>query len=104
MLNELEFSYFDQLGEDEEAADDDDDDDDDSYEDPPEYRDANMQPLPDHNIPTYPQEDWRYLRTKRYLRNDKMRLDRFMELANISSTNLEEDPDIEFPELYQIYA
>jgi hypothetical protein len=40
---------------------------------------------------------------KRYVRNDKMRLDRFMELANITSTNLD-DHDNVFPELYEIYA
>jgi hypothetical protein len=39
----------------------------------------------------------------RYVRNDKMRLDRFMELANITSTNLD-DHVIVFPELYEIYA
>jgi hypothetical protein len=35
--------------------------------------------------------------------HDKMRLDRFMELANIASTNLD-DQDIVMPELYEIYA
>jgi hypothetical protein len=39
----------------------------------------------------------------RYLRIDKMRLDRFMELANITSTNLG-NPAIEFPELCEIYS
>jgi hypothetical protein len=43
------------------------------------------------------------LSTKRYARIDKMRLDRFMKLANITSTNLD-DPAIVFPELYEIYA
>jgi hypothetical protein len=32
-----------------------------------------------------------------------MRLDRFMELANITSTNLD-DHAIVFPELYEIYS
>jgi hypothetical protein len=40
---------------------------------------------------------------KRYVRNDKMPLDRFMELANITCTNLD-DHDIVFPELYEIYS
>ena len=60
--------------------------DDDNSEDEPEVRDSNMQPLPDHNIPDYPQENGLYLSGKRYVRNDKMRLDRFMELDNITST------------------
>jgi hypothetical protein len=74
-------------------------------------RDPNMEPLPDHNIPDYDQENGRcmsgkrYVRNddsgKRYVRNDKMPLDRFMALANITSTNLD-DHDIMFPELYEI--
>jgi hypothetical protein len=40
---------------------------------------------------------------KRYVRNDKMPLDRFVVLANITSTNLD-DHDIVFPELYEIHA
>jgi hypothetical protein len=62
-----------------------------------------MEPLPDHNIPGYRQENGKYMSGKRYVRNDKMRLDRFMELANITSTNLD-DHDNVFPELYEIYA
>jgi hypothetical protein len=62
-----------------------------------------MQTLPDHNIPDYAQENGLYLSGKHYVRNDKMRLDRFMELANIASTNLD-DQDIVMPELYEIYA
>jgi hypothetical protein len=62
-----------------------------------------MEPLPDHNIPDYRQENGKYMSGKRYVRNDKMRLDRFMELANITSTNLD-DHNIVFPELYEIYA
>jgi hypothetical protein len=53
--------------------------------------------------PNYAQENGEYLSTKRYLRNDKMRLARFMELANITSTNIG-DQAIEFPELYDIYS
>ncbi len=49
------------------------------------------------------QENGEYLSMKRYVRKDKMRLDRFMELANITSTNLG-NPSIEFPELYEIYS
>ena len=60
-------------------------------------------PLPDHNIPDYPQENGLYLSGKRYARNDRMRMDRFMELANITSTNQDEH-DITFPELYEIYS
>jgi hypothetical protein len=44
-----------------------------------------------------------YLSGKSYVRYDKMRLDRFMELANITSSNLD-DHDIVFPELYEIYS
>jgi hypothetical protein len=62
-----------------------------------------MEPLPDHNIPDYRQENGKYMSGKRYVRNDKMRLDRFMELANITSTNLD-DHNIVFPELNKIYA
>jgi hypothetical protein len=62
-----------------------------------------MEPLPDFNIPNYAQENGEYLSTKRYLRNDKMRLARFMELANITSTSMG-DQAIEFPELYEIYS
>jgi hypothetical protein len=63
-----------------------------------------MEPLPDYsNIPNYEQENGEYLSRKRYLRNDKMRLDRFMELANITSINMG-DPAIDFPELYEIYS
>jgi hypothetical protein len=63
-----------------------------------------MEPLPDHNIPDYRQENGKYMSGKRYdVRNDKMRLDRFMELANITSTSLD-DHDIVLPELYEIYA
>jgi hypothetical protein len=39
----------------------------------------------------------------RYLRNDKMRLDRFIELANITNTNPLE-PCHRSPELYEIYS
>jgi hypothetical protein len=62
-----------------------------------------MQTLLDHNIPDYAQENGFYFSGKCHVRNDKMRLDRFMELANIASTNLD-DQDIVFPELYEIYA
>jgi hypothetical protein len=63
-----------------------------------------MEPLPDHNIPDYEQENGLYMSaSKRYVRNDKMRLDRFMELANITSTNLN-DHDIVVPGLNEIYA
>jgi hypothetical protein len=70
-------------------------------EDPPEMRDPSIEPLSDHNIPDYDQENGKYMSGKRYVRNDKMPLDRFMALANITSTNLD-DHDIVFPELYEI--
>jgi hypothetical protein len=35
-------------------------DDDPDDEDPPEARDPNMHPLPDHNIPTYAHENGAY--------------------------------------------
>jgi hypothetical protein len=72
-------------------------------DDPTEVRDPNLQPLPNHNILDYPQENGRYLSTKCYVRTDKMRLDRFMELANIASTDLG-DHTIVFSELYEIYS
>jgi hypothetical protein len=62
-----------------------------------------MDPLPDYSIPNYAQEIGEYLSTKRYLRNDKMRHTRFVELANITSASLG-DQAIEFPELYEIYS
>jgi hypothetical protein len=69
--------------------------------DEPEARDPNMEPLPDHNIPDYEQDNGlSYMSGKRYVRNGKMPLDRFTELA---STNLE-DHDIVFLKLYEIYA
>jgi hypothetical protein len=103
--------YYDQMGGDDGLLDDDDDDGtnledeqpEEPAEDPPEKREDPMEPLPDYNIPNYRQENGEYLSTKRYLRNDKMRLDRFMELADITSTNLD-DPAIDFPELYEIYS
>ncbi len=72
-------------------------------EDLPEMRNPNMQPLPDHNIPDYEQDNGKYMSGMRYVQNDKMPLDRFMALANITSTNLG-DHDIVFPELYEIYT
>jgi hypothetical protein len=59
------------MGGDDEALDDDDDDDDDN---------ANQDLTIDKRMA--------HTRTMRYIRNDKMRLDRFMELANIASTKL----------------
>jgi hypothetical protein len=96
------------MGEDDGPLDDDDDDstdveDEEPADHPPEKRKDIMDPLPDYNIPNYAQENGEYLSTKRYLRNDKMRLARFMELANITTTNLG-DQAIEFPELYEIYS
>jgi hypothetical protein len=44
-----------------------------------------------------------YLSTKNYVRTDKMRLDRFMELAGIANSN-QRNHAIEFPELYEIYS
>jgi hypothetical protein len=82
---------------------DEEDEEDDDDEDPPEVRDPNMQPIPDHNRPDYSQENSRYLSTKRYVGTDKMRLDRFMELANIASTDLG-DHTIVLSELYEIYS
>jgi hypothetical protein len=71
-------------------------------EDPPEMRHPNMEPLPDHNIPDYDQENGKEISGKRsYVRNDKMPLDRFVAPANITSTNLD-DHDIVPPELYEI--
>jgi hypothetical protein len=60
-----------------------------------------MPPLPDHNTPTHAQENGAYLSTKRYVRTNKMRLDRFMELAKITSTNLN-DHTTTLPELYEM--
>jgi hypothetical protein len=96
------------MGEDDGPLDDDDDDgidveDKEPADHPPEKRKDPMEPLPDYNIPNYAQENGEYLSTKRYLRNDKMRLARFMELANITSTNMG-DQAIEFPELNEIYS
>jgi hypothetical protein len=48
------------------------------------------------------QENVKYFLNKRYVRKDKLSLERFMVLANITSTNTD-DHDIEFPELYEIY-
>jgi hypothetical protein len=100
--------YFDRMGEDDGPLDDNDYDsidveDEEPADHPPEKRKDPMEPLPDYNIPMYAQENGEYLSTKRYLRNDKMRLVRFMELANITSTNMG-DQAIEFPELYEIYS
>jgi hypothetical protein len=83
-------------------AEEEDDDDDAEDEDPPETQDPNMQPLPEENDPNYPQENVKYFLNKRYVRKDKLSLERFMVLANITSTNTD-DHDIEFPELYEIY-
>jgi hypothetical protein len=60
-----------------------------------------MQPLPDHSVHAYPQESGEYLSIKRCARNDEMRLDRFMELANITITNLD-DHAIVFLELNEM--
>jgi hypothetical protein len=58
-----------------------------------------MKVLPKRNIADYEQENGLYMSgTKRYVRNDKMRLDHFMELASMTSTNLD-DHDIVFPDL-----
>jgi hypothetical protein len=101
--------YFGQMGGDDGSFNDDDDDDADPeveepVDHPPEKRKDPMEPLPDYNIPNYAeQENGDYLSRKRYLRNDKMRLDRFMELATITSTNMG-DPAIDFPELHEIYS
>jgi hypothetical protein len=68
-------------------------------EDPTEVRGPNMQPLPDHNTPNYAL----FLSTKRHVRTDKMRLDRFMELATVTSTrsNNLDGHAIVFPELWE---
>jgi hypothetical protein len=62
-----------------------------------------MQPLPEENQKHYPQENEKYFLNKRYVRKDKFSLERFMILANITSATTEEDYDISFPELYEIY-
>jgi hypothetical protein len=86
-----------------EEDEDDDNDDDTVDEDPPDAGNLNMRP-PDYNTRTYAQDNGAYLSKKRYIRTEKMRLDRFfMELANITGTNLE-DHAILFPELYEIYS
>jgi hypothetical protein len=72
-------------------------------EDSPEMRDPIMEPLPDHNIPDYGQDNGKDMSGKRYVRNDKMPLDRFMALANITSTS-PDDRDIVFPERYEIHT
>jgi hypothetical protein len=85
--------YFNEMGGDDQELD----------EDEPEMRSLNMEPLPDHNIPDYAQENGKYMSGMRYVWNYKMPLDRFMALANITSTNLD-DHDIVFPKLYEIYT
>jgi hypothetical protein len=40
---------------------------------------------------------------KRYVRNDRMHLDRFIEIVNTTNTNLD-DHAIVFPELSEIYS
>jgi hypothetical protein len=78
--------------------------DDEDDEDPPEVQDLNMEPLPAENVPNYPQQqNAAYFRNKRYVRTDKLPLDRFMVLANIASDDTDAEPSIEFPELYEIY-
>jgi hypothetical protein len=62
----------------------------------------NMEPHPDEYLLTI-HKRMVYLSGKRYVRNNKMRLDRFMELSNITSTQLD-DHDIVFPKLYEIYS
>jgi hypothetical protein len=64
--------------------------------------DLNMKPIPNHNIPNYAQKNGLYLNSKRYVRNDKMRLDRFMEFANITRIDLD-GHTIVFPDFYEIY-
>jgi hypothetical protein len=67
------------------------------------HKDLNMQPLPKENEKKYPQENEKYFLNKCYVRKDKFPLELFMVLGNITSTNTEEDYDISFPELYEIY-
>jgi hypothetical protein len=67
------------------------------------HKDLNMQPLPKENEKKYPQENEKYFLNKCYVRKDKFPLELFMVLGNITSTNTEEDYDITFPELYEIY-
>ena len=62
-----------------------------------------MQPLPEENERKYPQENDKYFLNKCYVRKDKFSLELFMALGNITSTNTEDDYDISFPELYEIY-
>ena len=45
----------------------------------------------------------KYFLNKCYVRKDKFSLELFMALGNITSTNTEDDYDISFPELYEIY-
>jgi hypothetical protein len=78
-------------------------DDDESDEDPLETQDPNMQPLPEENERRYPQENDKYFLNKCYVRKDKFPLELFMNLANITSSNTEEDHGISFPELYEIF-
>jgi hypothetical protein len=92
--------YYHEMG----GDDQDSDEDEKTGEDLPEMRVLNMEPLPDHNIPDYEQENGLYMSGKRYVRSDKMPLDRFMELANITSCTNLDDHDIVFPELYESYS
>jgi hypothetical protein len=78
-------------------------DDDESDEDPLETQDPNMQPLPEENEKRYLQENDKYFLNKCYVRKDKFPLELFMNLANITSSNTEEDHGISFPELYEIF-
>jgi hypothetical protein len=55
------------------------------------------------DFPDCLQENGKYMSGKHFVRNNKMPLDRFMALANITSTSLD-NHDIVFPELYEIYA